>query len=70
MGTWAVSMTVVNNVATNTGCVYSFEVVFQISLDIFPEVGLLGQKAVPVCILTDSEQGFPFLHILSRHVVC
>ena len=43
-------LAVVNNAAMNIGVRYSFELVFQDSLDIFPDVELLGQKAVPFLI--------------------
>ena len=65
-----------------SGCTYSFELVFWVSLDIFPEVKSLGHKAVPflifwgisilfstvaapVCVPTNSAQGFPFLRLLA-----
>ena len=34
--------------------IYSFKIVFWVSLDKFPEVELLGQKAVPFLILVDN----------------
>ena len=40
----------VNNAAVGIGCLCSSELVFWVSSDIFPEVGLLGQKADPFLI--------------------
>ena len=37
-------MVIINNAAINMGCIYPFVWVFWDSYDIFPEVGLLGQK--------------------------
>ena len=43
-------LAIVNNAAMNIGCFCSFELVFQVSLDICPEVGSVGQKADPFLI--------------------
>ena len=40
------------------GCLYSFKLVFWIPLDIFPEDGLLGQKADPFLIFEASPYCF------------
>ena len=39
-----------NNAAVNIECLYSFKLVFHVSEDIFPEVGLQGHKEVPLLI--------------------
>ena len=39
-----------NNAAMNKGCIYSFKLVFQVSLHKFPEVESLGHEAVPFLI--------------------
>ena len=41
---------IVNNAVMNRGVLMSFKLVFWVSLDKFPEVGLLGYKAVPCLI--------------------
>ena len=40
------SLAVVNNVAWTWGCIYSFKLLFWVPSNIYPEVGLLGHKAV------------------------
>ena len=44
-------LAIVNNAAMNMGCMYSSELVLWDSFYIFPEVELLGPKAVPFLIL-------------------
>ena len=39
-------LAIVNNVATNTGCMYLFKLVFLFSSDIYPGVELLGHMTV------------------------
>ena len=71
----------VNNAAINIGCIYSFELVFWVSSNIFLEVELLHKAvlflnfwdniilfstiAAPFCI-PNNAGGFPFLHILTN----
>ena len=81
MDTWAASESWLLEIMLQwiLGCLYSFELEFQVFSDRFPEVESLGHKAVPflifwsntillstvaapVCIPTNSAQGFPFLH--------
>ena len=75
-------MAIVNNAPMNMRVHIFFELVFQDSLDIFPEMKSLGQKvipflilrklhavptvAAPACIPTNSALRFPFLHNLAR----
>ena len=49
------------------GCIYSFKLVFRISVDIFPEMELLGHKAAPFSIFlrklhTAFNGGYTSLH--------
>ena len=64
----------------NMGIQYLFDILFSFSLDMYPKVRLLGDTVVlfvifwgiskffhsgyTIYILTNSAQGFPFLHIL------
>ena len=43
-------LVIVDDAAVTIGCLCSFELVFWVSLDIFPELGLVGQKADPFFI--------------------
>ena len=43
-------LVIVDDAAVTIGCLCSFELVFWVSLDIFPEVGSLGQKTEPFLI--------------------
>ena len=43
-------LAIVKNAVMNVGCTYTFNLVFWISLDIFPKVESLGHKAVPFLI--------------------
>ena len=43
-------LVIVNNAAVNIGALMFFQVSFWVLLDIFPEVGLVGQKADPFLI--------------------
>ena len=56
----------VNNAAINIGVLCSFKLVFWVPSDIFPEVGLLGQKADPFLILW----GIPILLSTVAAPVC
>ena len=57
---------IVNNGAVNMGRLCSFELVFWFSSDIFPEVGLLGQKADSFLIFW----GISILHSTIATPVC
>ena len=45
-------LAIISNAVVNIGvqCIYSFELGFQVSSDIFPEVESLGHKAAPFLI--------------------
>ena len=77
---------VVDNAAVGMGCMYLFELALSFSSDICPGLGLLVVRlpifnflrslhalfhgAVPICLLTNSIQGFPFSTSLRALVVC
>ena len=46
----AQALLLLNNDSVSMGCIYSLELVFEVSLDIFSEVELLGHKADPLLI--------------------
>ena len=46
----SIILAIVNNPAVTLEYLSSFALVFWVPSDIFPEVGLLGQKAVPFLI--------------------
>ena len=58
------NLVMVNNTAMNMGCTYFFEFMFWISLDVFPEVELLGHKAVPFLIFLGNSILFSTVAVL------